>query len=186
MTDDEFKVLLVEDEPLLQHVFQQQMQKLGQDVHTTVANGLDAIEHVLTNDYHLVFMDVRLPVLDGLSATERIRKAEREKGRYTPIVGLTAFAHRGKCIRVGMDDFLQKPVILEELRDVLSKWRETKEVDRSQDLVKTSQSDGGIIVHPEEFDKISERLTNIRDRISKLRTTFDLDRTEHKKRESDA
>lgn len=188
MINDDFRILLVEDDPLLQFVFEQQVKKLGLSVHRIVGNGLDAVDAILADKYHLVFMDVRMPGLDGLSATERVRRAERLTGEYTPIVGLTAFAHRGKCLRVGMDDFLQKPIELEDLQEVIDKWKLSGSKRRA-----TEQSNAGIeqvratasqprttekapIVDPQDFETISKRLSNIKDKIKQLRVTFDLDR----------
>lgn len=174
MRNEDFKILLVEDDPLLQFVFEQQIKKLGLTVHKVVGNGQDAVDTVLSEKYHLVFMDVRMPVLDGLSATERIRLAERSVGVYTPIVGLTAFAQRGKCIRVGMDDFLQKPIVLEELDEVVSKW---KNHHSSNPLFKhVHEVKEKPMLEPQDFDPITERLSKVKERINKLRTTFELDR----------
>lgn len=166
------KILLVEDDPLLQHVFNQQLVKLGFTVHTTVGNGQEAVDNVLNEGFHLVFMDVRLPVMDGLSATQRIRTAEKAAGKYTPIVGLTAFAHRGKCLRVGMDDFLQKPIVLEELVEVMNKWTDPITLAK---YAKQARKDAPLL-EPEDFDPISKRLNSIKDKISKLRNTLDLDK----------
>jgi CheY-like chemotaxis protein len=188
MINDDFRILLVEDDPLLQFVFEQQVKKLGLSVHKIVGNGLDAVDTILADKYHLVFMDVRMPGLDGLSATERIRRAERLTGAYTPIVGLTAFAHRGKCLRVGMDDFLQKPIELEDLQEVIEKWklsggkrRANEQANAGSEQVKATTSqlktaEKAPIVDPQDFETISQRLSNIKDKIKQLRVTFDLDR----------
>ncbi len=80
----------------------------------TVENGLEAIKALAESDYDLVFMDMQMPVLDGFSATERIRQC----GLKTPIVALTGNAMKGdreKCIEAGCDDFLSKPVDLDAL-----------------------------------------------------------------------
>lgn len=168
MSKSDIKILLVEDEQLLQYVFEQQMNKLGFNVHKIVGNGQDAVDEVVADGYNLVFMDVRMPILDGLNATQRIRTAEKALGKYTPIIGLTAFAHRGKCIQFGMDDFLQKPVTLEELEEVITKW--AVEHKRAEVQIK----EGALPVKPEDFDPITERLKAIKSRISNLRETFEL------------
>lgn len=65
MSVSDLKILLVEDEPMLQFVFEQQMKKLGFRIARISDNGRDAVEQVLSNNHHLVFMDVRLPGMDG-------------------------------------------------------------------------------------------------------------------------
>ncbi|TDI47947.1 MAG: response regulator [Acidobacteria bacterium] len=72
---------------------------------------------------HLIFMDCQMPTMDGLEATRRIRAAATE--RHLPIIALTASAMAGdreRCLAVGMDDFLSKPVRQEELTAILDRW----------------------------------------------------------------
>lgn len=121
MTEAELNLLLVEDEPLLQFVFKRQMQKLGFSVHS-VGNGAAAVEQVAQGKFDMVFMDVNMPVMDGLHATAQIRKQEKFSGKRIPIIGLTAYAERQMCISAGMDDYLQKPVMLDELKLTIEKW----------------------------------------------------------------
>jgi CheY-like chemotaxis protein len=69
-------------------------------------------------------MDCQMPVMDGLQATAEIRKRETD-GAHTPIIGVTAAAFqedRDRCLEAGMDDFLAKPVSLDQLREMLRKW----------------------------------------------------------------
>ena len=80
----------------------------------SVENGLEAIKALSQRDYAMIFMDMQMPVLDGYTATRRIR----EVGLKTPIVALTGNAMKGdrdKCIDAGCDDFLSKPVDLDAL-----------------------------------------------------------------------
>jgi CheY-like chemotaxis protein len=70
-------------------------------------------------------MDVRMPVMDGVEATRRIREMERDAGRRTPIVGQTAYAIKGdreRFLDAGMDDCLSKPLFLETLAPVLARF----------------------------------------------------------------
>jgi CheY-like chemotaxis protein len=85
-------------------------------------NGLDAIEALYKNDYGLILMDMQMPVMDGLEATRVIRK---EDIKQPVIIALTANAMTGdeqECLQAGMDDYLSKPVKLDELMNKLSKW----------------------------------------------------------------
>ncbi len=125
---------------MLQFVFKRQMQRLGLTVAEIVDNGQAAVEVMSSGQFDIVFMDVALPTMDGIEATEHIRKAE--SGGRTPIVGLTAYGERQLCLDAGMDDFLQKPVILEELSETIAKWTKT---EKRQPLPDTSK----YIRHPE-------------------------------------
>ncbi len=170
MIREDFRIMLVEDDPILQFTFEQQMAKLGYKIASVVGDGQSAVDKVLHEEYHLIFMDVRLPVLDGLSATEKIRSGQNNRGEYTPIVGLTAFAQRGKCIKVGMDDFLQKPVILEELLEVVTKWSDPGKRKKLATIEKKEISTVAI----EDFAAIDARLKSIKDKIANLRKKHDL------------
>ena len=77
-------------------------------------------------------MDVQMPVMDGLTATQEIRKWEQGKGCHIPVIAMTANAMEGdkeKCLEVGMDDYLTKPFRRKELLDIVNKW--TKRIDDS-------------------------------------------------------
>jgi CheY-like chemotaxis protein len=165
MISEDFRILLVEDDPILQFTFEQQMAKIGFRLASVAGDGQSAVEKVLNEEFHLVFMDVRLPILDGLGATAKIRTGQISEGKYTPIVGLTAFAHRGKCLKVGMDDFLQKPVTLEELQEVVTKWSDPNERKK----LAPGRKEEPASVALEDFSAIDARLKSIKDKISKLR-----------------
>ncbi len=82
--------------------------------------------------------------------------------KYTPIVGLTAYAQRGKCIKVGMDDFLQKPVTLEELKEVVTKFSNPAERQK----LATNEIADFTPVALEDFSAIDARLKAIKDKNS--------------------
>jgi CheY-like chemotaxis protein/HPt (histidine-containing phosphotransfer) domain-containing protein len=89
-----------------------------------VGDGRDAVDALLRKAYDLVFMDRHMPRMDGLEATAAIRKAEGESKR-TVIVAMTASALQGEkeeCLAAGMDDFISKPVLLEDLIRVIDRW----------------------------------------------------------------
>ena len=106
-----------------QQVAMRMIEKLGykSDI---VGNGLDALEKLADKDYDLILMDCQMPELDGYSATHEIRR--HNSSRHTSIIGLTAHALSGdreNCIRAGMDDYLSKPVMLEDWpRPWISGW----------------------------------------------------------------
>lgn len=121
MNRSEINILLVEDLPLLQTVFKRQTQKLGFTRVTIAPDGASAVELARNKNFSMIFMDVNLPQVDGIEATRKIRQQELP-GHRVPIIGLTAYGDREACLSAGMDDFLQKPVLLEELFGVIDKW----------------------------------------------------------------
>jgi signal transduction histidine kinase/ActR/RegA family two-component response regulator len=86
------------------------------------ATGAEAIALAAKNDYDAILMDLQMPEIDGLTATQRIRSAERP-GRHTPIIALTASITKGtreKCLAAGMDEYLTKPLDLRRFKSLLS------------------------------------------------------------------
>lgn len=116
------QILLVEDNPINQKVGVRMLERLGCQV-DVVDRGEKAIEAVLTGKYSHVFMDLSMPGMDGLEATEAIRKLP-ESVRQPIIIALTANATTGdrvKCIEAGMDDYASKPVDPKTLRLLLDR-----------------------------------------------------------------
>jgi CheY-like chemotaxis protein len=117
-------VLVAEDHPVNQRITSRFLEKLGITCEV-VANGEEAIQALKERDFDLVLMDVQMPVMDGLEATLAIRKLELLRGTHVPIVALTANVleeHRKEAQAAGFDDYLAKPVKLEDLRAKIQKW----------------------------------------------------------------
>jgi two-component system sensor histidine kinase/response regulator len=117
-------VLVAEDNPVNRKLALQQLKKLGYAAHA-VADGREAIDAVVRDDYDLVLMDCQMPEVDGFEATREIRRAESARGRHVPIVAMTANALEGdreQCLAAGMDDYLAKPVQLAALRAVVERF----------------------------------------------------------------
>jgi CheY-like chemotaxis protein len=115
-------ILLAEDNPVNQRVAVRFLERIGYQI-DTVANGLEAVEAVRRQPYDLVLMDVRMPELDGLEATRRIR-AELPADQQPLIVAMTAYAYQedlSECLAAGMNDTLTKPIQFDRLAGVLSK-----------------------------------------------------------------
>ena len=119
------RILVAEDNPLNQRVAVGLLSRLGCES-DTVANGQQAIEAARTGRYQLVLLDVSMPDIDGLEVARRIRAHEQATGAARlPLVAVTAHAYpedRRRCLEAGMDDFLPKPVSLDTLSSVLSRW----------------------------------------------------------------
>jgi len=116
------RALLVEDNRVNQMVACGMLDRLGVSV-DTAANGLEAIEAFMNEDYDLIFMDVQMPVLDGLEATLAIREHEAETSRTpTPIIAMTAHARaedRRACLAAGMNNYIVKPISPEQLASIV-------------------------------------------------------------------
>lgn len=118
-------VLLVEDNPINQKVAQNLLRRLGCLV-SVAEDGVAALRYVETSPpFAIILMDVQMPVMDGFEATQAIRAFEAALGRRTPIVAMTANAMSGdreRCLAVGMDDYLAKPVKSPDLQAIIAKW----------------------------------------------------------------
>ncbi|WP_232063098.1 EAL domain-containing protein [Undibacterium sp. KW1] len=120
----EWRVLVVEDNRTNQMVAAG-MLSLSACHCEFAGNGKEAVEAARRNRYDLILMDCSMPEMDGYEATVRIRSYEDGLGRRTPIVAMTANTQRGdaeKCLAIGMDDYLAKPITLVELRQKLERW----------------------------------------------------------------
>lgn len=118
-------ILLVEDNPINQDVASMVLTQMGCMVDIAF-NGIQALEKYARHTYDLILMDCQMPVMDGLSATAKIRDMEIEKNaKRTPIVAITANAlpsDRTTCISAGMDDYLAKPFKRSQVKEILKKF----------------------------------------------------------------
>lgn len=124
-------VLLVEDNEINRLVAEGMLAKFG--IKTASApNGLEALQMLKSSSYDLVFMDIQMPVLDGLEATKQFRQQADEtwaSAASVPIVAMTAHAMRGDrdaCIEAGMNDYVSKPIEKERIAEVLQRWLHPK------------------------------------------------------------
>jgi PAS domain S-box-containing protein len=117
------RILLVEDNPINQKVAVKLLNKAGFSV-DTANNGVEAIEALQNGSYQMVLMDVQMPEMDGFEATMRIRNSKMPY-KDVPIIAMTAHALKGdreKCLEVGMNDYISKPISADELFEVIQKW----------------------------------------------------------------
>ncbi len=117
------RILVAEDNELNQQVVRELLESVGAQV-TIAGNGLEALQQLdAGHRFDAILMDVQMPVLDGMEATRSIR--ERSEGAAIPIIATTANAtveERQRCLVIGMNDFVTKPVDPDELFQVLSRW----------------------------------------------------------------
>ena len=119
------QVLLVEDHPVNQQVARRLLERLGLKV-DIAGNGAEALDKLQQQPYDLVLMDCQMPVLDGYSATRRLRERELAASvPRLPVIAMTAHAMAGdreRCLDAGMDDYLTKPLDRSLLAETLARW----------------------------------------------------------------
>ena len=118
------RILVAEDDLVNQKVAQKLLEKAGYHVQVA-ANGQKAIEYLHScGQFDLVLMDVKMPVMDGVAATGKIRESGLEF-QHIPIIAMTAYAHandRETFLAAGMDDHIAKPVDKQDLLNILTKY----------------------------------------------------------------
>jgi CheY-like chemotaxis protein len=141
------RVLLVEDMPTNQLIASEILESFGITV-DLAENGVQALKKLLDegNSYDMVLMDIQMPEMDGLAATRHLRASG--KLDRLPIIAMTAHAmdsERQRCLDVGMNDFVTKPIDPEGLRDILIRWRPTQATPaqaRKMESAPMSSADG--------------------------------------------
>lgn len=125
-TGDNFTILLAEDNPINREVLLGLLVKAGIKKIDTVANGVDVLAALERKTYNLILMDVSMPKMDGITATEKIRKSTfSANSPQIPIIALTAHAIAGdreRCLQAGMNDYLTKPIKPQELLYKIKTW----------------------------------------------------------------
>jgi two-component system sensor histidine kinase/response regulator len=115
-------VLVAEDNAVNQRLASRLLEKRGHRV-TVTANGHEAVEALANQNFDLVLMDIQMPIMDGFEATAVVREKEMHDGGHIPIIALTANAMKGdreRCLASGMDGYLSKPIVAQELDELLA------------------------------------------------------------------
>ncbi|MFZ5352845.1 MAG: PAS domain S-box protein [Bacillota bacterium] len=116
-----YRIMMVEDDKINQMVTRLMLEKLGHRV-DIAENGEKAIKLYNETDYDMILMDIQMPVMDGIQATREIRQIEKNSSKHVPIIAFTAHAFKNekeKFLAEGMDGFIAKPIIIEELLNVI-------------------------------------------------------------------
>ncbi len=111
------RILVVEDNIKNQEIVRVSLEKEGYAV-DCAGNGKEAVSAVSKVPYDMILMDIMMPEMDGITATEEIRKREKVNGTFTPIIAMTAYSDRAdavRCYKAGVNDYLPKPVNSKEL-----------------------------------------------------------------------
>jgi CheY-like chemotaxis protein len=117
------RLLIVEDYEDNRDILLMLLDSLGYEA-DAVVNGQDFLDRMAEQDYDIVLMDCQMPVLDGYAATRQLRQREGTQ-KHTVVIGVTAHAmerDRQTCLDAGMDDYLTKPIELDELAQILRHW----------------------------------------------------------------
>jgi CheY-like chemotaxis protein len=121
------RILVAEDNPLNQLFMEKMLDGFGfRHVHMA-DNGQLAIEAFMEHEFDLVFTDCHMPEKNGYEVATAIRELEKGSSRHVPIIAMTAnvlFGERDKCIAVGMDEYIGKPIDIDHFRFMLSRWVE--------------------------------------------------------------
>ena len=128
------RVLLAEDSLVNQKLAVGLLTKWGHSV-VVANNGREAVGALESQPFDLVLMDVQMPEMDGLEATESIRSREKRSGRHIPIVAMTAHAMKGdreRCLAAGMDDYVSKPIRARQLLETMEGVLGTRASDECQ------------------------------------------------------
>ncbi|HBT08836.1 MAG TPA: hybrid sensor histidine kinase/response regulator, partial [Leeuwenhoekiella sp.] len=115
-------ILVAEDNPVNKFLTKTILNKITTNANIVeVEDGQEAVEAFQNQQIDFVFMDIQMPVMSGYKATQEIRKLEQD-GQRVPIIALTARALKGeheKCLQHGMDGYIAKPLVLEDLKEVM-------------------------------------------------------------------
>ncbi len=123
------RILLAEDNPTNQKLATRLLEKRN---HTVIVanNGKEALDALGKENFDLVLMDMQMPEMDGFEATSILREQEKSTGRHQPVVAMTALAMNGdreRCIGIGMDGYISKPIRPQELDEILDRYLAQKE-----------------------------------------------------------
>ncbi|WP_263975677.1 SDR family NAD(P)-dependent oxidoreductase [Leptolyngbya sp. 7M] len=116
------RILVAEDNVVNQKVILKLLQRLGYQAEV-VRNGLEVLDALARQVYDVILMDVQMPEMDGLAATRQINRLPQPRPHIIAVTASAMQGDREECLRVGMDDYLSKPLRLDSLHQALSRCR---------------------------------------------------------------
>ena len=171
----ELNLLLVEDNLVNQRLALKLLEKLGHRVQVAV-NGREAVDMAANGNFDLILMDVQMPVMGGLEATQKIRAYESAAGKHTPILAMTAHAMKGdeeKCLEAGMDGYLSKPIQFDLMKSEINRLAKTHDSDAGQKAPKGEpMSSQGAINQSELMARIDNDSELLRELVDIFREDF--------------
>ncbi|CAM4509198.1 response regulator [Paenibacillus typhae] len=132
------KALVVDDHPINQRLMVSMLEKLGYSA-DVAEDGSQAVELAARNSYEFIFMDLQMPVMDGLTATSAIRSGSSESSQKAVIIAMTANVMEGiqtRCKAAGMDGYVSKPLKLSSIKQIISRYEphESPRMERNASL----------------------------------------------------
>ena len=162
------KILLAEDNLVNQKLASRLLEKRNHSV-TVVLNGREALAALEKNHFDLVLMDMQMPEMDGFEATTILREQEKSTGRHQHVIAMTALAMNGdreRCMAVGMDGYLSKPIRPQELDEVLDSFLVPKEdLSTEKDIIRPANGSVDVI-------QLLDRLDDDRSLLAELLEIF--------------
>ena len=143
MASETVRVLLVEDGLANQKLAVGMLNRWGHTV-TVAENGAVGVEMYQAGEFDLVFMDLQMPVMDGLEATQRIRETEAGTENHVPIIAMTAHAlvgDRERCIKAGMDHYVSKPIRIKDLALAIGMFHHPEQLNDQTEEIDVPSSD---------------------------------------------
>ena len=172
------QILLCDDNSINQKVAARILQQLGYKSDITV-NGREALDAMDKKKYDIVFMDVMMPEMDGLEATQEIRRRQKagtlENYQSPIIIAMTAQAMQGdreKCIAAGMDDYLAKPIRPGDVRGMIEKWSAQRAVPAAVTPSPPPPAPAATIESPVEMERLTELAGGEKDMLRDLVELF--------------
>lgn len=152
------QILVAEDNETNQELITLQLESLG---HTpvVVSNGSEAFAELHKHEYDLLLTDIHMPVMDGYGLTRAIRESNEPNLRNLTIIAVTANAansEASRCLEKGMDDYLSKPISIDDLQACLNRWLSTADVDHTE-VIANQQVDIDSVEQP-ETDSSNKRI----------------------------
>jgi two-component system sensor histidine kinase/response regulator len=165
------RLLLVEDNLVNQKLAHRLLEKMGHEV-TLAMNGQEAVEAVQRKTFDVILMDIQMPVMGGVEATQKIREWQVHAGVHIPIIAMTAHAMAGdeeKYLRAGMDGYISKPVRSELLRAEIERFAkpQPQQEDKRMEKTKIRTSEA-----PFDLAELLERVDNDRELLRDLLVIF--------------